>query len=1184
MDAEDFVVPFLVLSEIVSVHLKYRSGGRALLEMDIAGPKKKLIDILLQCGSGAFLSPNGIAPMPYATPFLKMIQCAIGEIGDSNAIKTSIAAVFSGEMMVRLPMWKMNQTLTRWLTQFDRELMDKILASEIGAHQTSWIMDAVFIPLVKAFVTRHDELSFDAHKTYIIESCRLLVEACGTFAVGKFLSMFLGLWGYNGKTFFVIAKEFLVRFHTATRANLLRGMLGYLEMHVLDQLSIYGIPAGMRVFSRGGTRKAMGFVDHTAGMDESYLRHLLNFDVYLPRMGISFLSIQDYFMRNFALFKASVSLQIWSEVMSACSPERAVNTSLYHLSRGTFHQIVPRGKRGMDEEKKLVQRIRLCLAVTEEEDDASFLAMCKTEHIIRLSSAFSVLQSIRNRSKGHAYLIHISPEGIARRLTSCAFHSEWYTKDEGQMRVFVECDIPSANKEALDHIGKESFPYNFFYFVSSTMSSFHYVLDHVNDLEAAGVYEESRSSASQLGRQIPKVLTGSLSEESMKLVQRAFVRSLPPRFLLKNCVESFDDVWSFMKNCKNFRISVDDAFETSCQVGLSGGAASTVDIHFGEWDTPFRPYRAQQHAILSSLLCSITCIIGPPGTGKTDVAVHVIAEMFRLTNGREMIVIVTHSNLALDQLIERLALRDVAVLRIGNQGVSDIAQRSTAKGRFQACLNDLSSSIDQLSSMLNLHPDATDASEFTTWMYQLWCSLNEDKYSPKTLLVNAQKFDQVLRMMQDGLQYIIRLSSATSDDILEREIMSFVGRFRLPLSAANPSVIRKIAMIHKDLIEAIQLLKMRQSELEMYFMSRLCVVGATCSGLAMRKRSLFSNFKKPVNIIVEEAGKILETESVSLFSMLPERLVLVGDELQLSPILKDDTLKYDCRYNQSIFQRLQTLGIQPIMLNMQGRARPALARLYRWRYEAAHGVSLLDLPATMDPSFDVNPPGMQHPSQFIDVTSRGRGEENEHEADYCVALFHYLLKHGNASDSISVLTPYNKQKRLLSSKFSHLPDEMDPPRDISTTDEFQGKQNEIIIISLVQSGEYPSRHLRDAQRLNVMTSRARKALVIMGSIKTFKTADEWNKIFENLSTSSVHFGALYPGKTEIHSQRVCKCARDLEDFLKFSLGKPSSPGSEIEVGIRTASLRSRSSSDKHSAVDNLDDLERAIHDAEREGE
>jgi hypothetical protein len=64
------------------------------------------------------------------------------------------------------------------------------------------------------------------------------------------------------------------------------------------------------------------------------------------------------------------------------------------------------------------------------------------------------------------------------------------------------------------------------------------------------------------------------------------------------------------------------------------------------------------------------------------------------------------------------------------------------------------------------------------------------------------------------------------------------------------------------------------------------------------------------------------------------------------------------------------------------------------------------------------------------------------EADYCMALFHYLLLHGNAGDSISILTPYNKQKRLLSSKFSHLPDQMDSPRDISTIDEFQGQKSE----------------------------------------------------------------------------------------------------------------------------------------------
>jgi hypothetical protein len=143
--------------------------------------------------------------------------------------------------------------------------------------------------------------------------------------------------------------------------------------------------------------------------------------------------------------------------------------------------------------------------------------------------------------------------------------------------------------------------------------------------------------------------------------------------------------------------------------------------------------------------------------------------------------------------------------------------RSTARGRFQTCLNDLSSSIDQLSSMLNLHPDATNASEFTTWMYQMWCSLNEDICSPKTLLANAQKFDQVLRTMHDSLQYVLRLLSATSDAILEREMMSFVGRFHLPLSAANPSVIRKIALIHEDLLEVIKLLKVCTKKRQIMF-------------------------------------------------------------------------------------------------------------------------------------------------------------------------------------------------------------------------------------------------------------------------------------------------------------------------------------------------------------------------------
>lgn len=46
-------------------------------------------------------------------------------------------------------------------------------------------------------------------------------------------------------------------------------------------------------------------------------------------------------------------------------------------------------------------------------------------------------------------------------------------------------------------------------------------------------------------------------------------------------------------------------------------------------------------------------IVGPPGTGKTDVAVQVIANLYH-SHPNEKILIVAHSNAALNDLFEKI--------------------------------------------------------------------------------------------------------------------------------------------------------------------------------------------------------------------------------------------------------------------------------------------------------------------------------------------------------------------------------------------------------------------------------------------------------------------------------------------------------------------------------------------------
>ena len=62
---------------------------------------------------------------------------------------------------------------------------------------------------------------------------------------------------------------------------------------------------------------------------------------------------------------------------------------------------------------------------------------------------------------------------------------------------------------------------------------------------------------------------------------------------------------------------------------------------------PFTP--TQVEAILSGMQHGLTLVVGPPGTGKTDVAVQIISNLYHnFPNQRTLIV--THSNQALNQV------------------------------------------------------------------------------------------------------------------------------------------------------------------------------------------------------------------------------------------------------------------------------------------------------------------------------------------------------------------------------------------------------------------------------------------------------------------------------------------------------------------------------------------------------
>jgi len=115
--------------------------------------------------------------------------------------------------------------------------------------------------------------------------------------------------------------------------------------------------------------------------------------------------------------------------------------------------------------------------------------------------------------------------------------------------------------------------------------------------------------------------------------------------------------------------------------------------------------------------------------------------------------------------------------------------------------------------------------------------------------------------------------------------------------------------------------------------------------------------------------------------------------------------------------------------------------------------------------------------------AKGNRIVNSTEAKICVQLVESLLSVGVPASSIGVMTHYRSQLALLKHGLrAHSDIEM------HTADRFQGRDKEVIILSLVRSNEAKSigELLKDWRRINVAFTRAKTKLLVIGSRETLK--------------------------------------------------------------------------------------------------
>lgn len=490
----------------------------------------------------------------------------------------------------------------------------------------------------------------------------------------------------------------------------------------------------------------------------------------------------------------------------------------------------------------------------------------------------------------------------------------------------------------------------------------------------------------------------------------------------------------------------------------------------------------QIEAIIKGINHGLTLIVGPPGTGKTDVAVQ-IANLLYHNYKEEKIIIITHSNAALNDIFEKIARLNIDekyLLRLG-LGSKDLVSSIdySANGRINYMLEKRKKILDLFLQIAN-HCDIYLFEEYTC--------------------------ESAIKVLSN----IILKSEAFISLVKEK--------FKINLNELMNEL--------KEL-QIYELLRDQNERRNHLIKNQSKIIAMTCTYAALNRENFLKLNLKYSSLIIEESAQILEIESLIPLTICPnelKRVIMLGDNSQLPPIIKTSMYKSQTNLDLSLFTRFLKNKVPHINLTSQGRARGQIVDLYRWRYPL-----LTDLPVVS--TYPPQNKSFKYTYQFINIEDfDGKGEEingdysycNLPEAEYAIALYMFMCLSGYSPSSISILTTYNAQKELIKEIYNKKctwNKLFEGIGKISTVDKYQGQQNQYVIVSLVRTKSVG--YLRDIRRFIVCLSRARKGLYLLGRKDLFDNCRELSKSMQKFTSSN---------KLSISMNENSKEYIDIDDF------------------------------------------------------
>jgi regulator of nonsense transcripts 1 len=353
------------------------------------------------------------------------------------------------------------------------------------------------------------------------------------------------------------------------------------------------------------------------------------------------------------------------------------------------------------------------------------------------------------------------------------------------------------------------------------------------------------------------------------------------------------------------------------------------------------------------------------------------------------------------------------------------------------------------------------------------------------------------RIHRTGLK-VVRLTAKSREDV-ESSVSFLALHEQVRMSTHNNEFV-KLSQLKAEAGELSsqdekkfrQLTKAAEREI----LTNADVVCCTCVGAGDPRLSKM----KFRNVLIDESTQSAEPECIIPLMMGCKQVVLVGDHKQLGPVIMNKKAA-KAGLNQSLFERLMKLRLQPILLNTQYRMHPCLSEFPSNMFYDGSLQNGVTHDQRLRKDVDFPWPVAEMPMLFWsnlgqeEISTSGTSYLNRTEASNVEKLVTRFFKAGVKPSEIGVITPYEGQRSYIvttmqntgSYKKEHYRDV-----EVASVDAFQGREKDYIVLSCVRSNDNQGiGFLSDPRRLNVALTRAKYGLVILGNPKVLSKHELW---------------------------------------------------------------------------------------------